>query len=567
MALNRSELISLVDRLRREPNETEWLEFKENWHEPQVIGEYFSALSNGACLAGKSRGYLVFGIADATHDVVGTNFDPYAVKAKGSQDLLLWLSVGLQPNVGFETHIFDHPSGRVVLFEIGAAWDRPVCFYGTAYIRVGSSRTKLAKHPDKERAIWSRRTDWSVEVCERASLDDLEPEAIAKAREQFRIKHPQNQDDQAAWDDKTFLNKAKLTIHGAITNTAIVLLGKPEASSLLSPAVVKISWILKDAQNHELDYDHFGPPFLLQVDRILLRIRNLTLRTLPSGTLFPQETSQYDPWVIRESLHNCIAHQDYGLRGRINVVETPSSILLSNMGSFIPGDVETVIRQDAPLEVYRNPFLAEAMVNLNMIDTQGGGIKRMFQTQMRRFFPLPDYDLSKPDRVAVIVRGEILDEKYSNLLMKRSDLDLWQVILLDKIQKRVPVTHEDHRRLKNAGVVEGRYPNLFIASPVARLTGQEARHILERGFNKRYYLDLIVALVKEHGPVSRKKIDQLLSGKLPDVMSEKQKNVKIHNLLSELSREQVICNSGSRSKPLWQSTMIGNENYQRESKD
>ncbi|MBU1406318.1 MAG: hypothetical protein KKE83_07945 [Proteobacteria bacterium] len=248
-------------------------------------------------------------------------------------------------------------------------------------------------------------------------------------------------------------------------------------------------------------------------------------------------------------------------------METPSSILLSNMGSFIPGDVETVIRQDAPLEVYRNPFLAEAMVNLNMIDTQGGGIKRMFQTQMRRFFPLPDYDLSKPDRVAVIVRGEILDEKYSNLLMKRSDLDLWQVILLDKIQKRVPVTHEDHRRLKNAGVVEGRYPNLFIASPVARLTGQEARHILERGFNKRYYLDLIVALVKEHGPVSRKKIDQLLSGKLPDVMSEKQKNVKIHNLLSELSREQVICNSGSRSKPLWQSTMIGNENYQRESKD
>ena len=144
MALNRSELIALVDRLRREPHESEWLEFKENWHEPQIMGEYFSALSNGACLAGKSRGYLVFGIADATHEIVGTKFDPYAVKAKGSQDLLLWLSVGLQPNVGFETHILDHPAGRVVLFEIGAAWDRPVRFYGTAYIRVGSSRTTLA---------------------------------------------------------------------------------------------------------------------------------------------------------------------------------------------------------------------------------------------------------------------------------------------------------------------------------------------------------------------------------------------------------------------------------------
>ena len=79
------------------------------------------------------------------------------------------------------------------------------------------------------------------------------------------------------------------------------------------------------------------------------------------------------------------------------MVESPASLILSNVGGFLPGSVETVIRQDAPLEIYRNPFLAEAMVNLNMIDTQGGGIKRMFQSQRRRFFPLPDYDLSNPE--------------------------------------------------------------------------------------------------------------------------------------------------------------------------
>ena len=554
--LNKSDLIVLVDRLRREPYETEWLEFKENWYEPQVIGEYFSALSNGACLAGKNRGYLVFGINDATHEVVGTSFDPYTIKAKGNQDLLIWLSLGLQPNVGFETHIFDHPNGRVVLFEIGGAWDRPVCFYGTAYIRVGSSRTTLAKHPDKERSLWSRRTDWTAELCERATLDDLDPDAINKAREQFKIKHPKKVDEVATWDDLTFLNKAKLAIHGALTNSTIILLGKSEAASLLSPAVVKISWILKDGQNRELDYEHFGPPFILQVDRVLQRIRNLTLRTLPSGTLFPQEISQYDPWVIREGLHNCIAHQDYGLRGRINVVETPNSILLSNMGSFIPGDVEKVIRQDAPLEVYRNPFLAEAMVNLNMIDTQGGGIKRMFQAQIKRFFPLPDYDLSQPDRVAVTVRGEILDEKYSRLLMERADLDLWLVILLDKLQKKVLISRDDHRRLKEANVVEGRYPNLLISSKVAKMTGQEARHILERGFNKKYYMDLILALVKEHGPVPREKIDEMLINKLPEVLTEKQKRSKVHNLLSELSRNAMINNIGTRGQSQW---IIGNK--------
>ncbi len=178
----------------------------------------------------------------------------------------------------------------------------------------------------------------------------------------------------------------------------------------------------------------------------------------------------------------------------------------------------------------------------------------MFQVQIKRFFPLPDYDLSEPDRVAVTVRGEILDEQYSRLLMERADLDLWQVMLLDKIQKRMMVTREEHRQLKVAGLVEGRYPNLLIGGRVAKLTGQEARHIRERGFNKQYYLDLITALVREHGPVSREKIDHLLLDKLPEVLTAKQKKDKVHNLLSELSRKTHIRNVGSRGRPRWQVT-------------
>lgn len=188
--MNNAELIALVDRLRRESNEIEWLEFKENRYEPQTLGEYLSALANAACLAGKARGYLLFGIDNISHAVVGTPFDPYAVKGKGNQDLLLWLSMGLQPNVGLDVHIVDHPEGRVVLFEVTPAWSRPVRFYGTPYIRVGSSKTELAKYPEKERAIWTCRSDWSAQLCERATLADLNPDAIVKAREQFNIKHP-----------------------------------------------------------------------------------------------------------------------------------------------------------------------------------------------------------------------------------------------------------------------------------------------------------------------------------------------------------------------------------------
>jgi len=121
-----------------------------------------------------------------------------------------------------------------------------------------------------------------------------------------------------------------------------------------------------------------------------------------------------------------------------------------------------------PLEIYRNPYLAEVMVSLNMIDTQGGGIKRMFQAQRRRFFPLPDDDLSQPERVMVTLRGRILDLRYTRLQMAQGELDLATIMLLDNMQK--------------------------------------AQHIRNRGFDSQYYRDMIVALVREHQPVSREGI-------------------------------------------------------------
>ena len=255
---------------------------------------------------------------------------------------------------------------------------------------------------------------------------------------------------------------------------------------------------------------------------------------------------------IREVIHNCIAHQDYGLSGRINVVENPASLIFTNAGSFLPGSIEKVIGQDAPQEIYRNPFIAEAMVQLNMIDTRGGGIKKMFNIQMARFFPLPDYDLKEPDRVKIQIRGEIIDEKYSRLLIDKADLDIWTVILLDRVQKRIQITKDEHSRLKKQGVIEGRYPNLFVAAGIAATMGMKARHILDRGFDKKYYQDMILALTHEHGPVKRRDIDELILPKLPEVLSQKQKKAKIHNLLFELSiKMKKIKNIGSRKHSQW----------------
>ena len=146
--MNDSSHVALIDHLRGLPAETEWLEFKRSFHEPEQLGQYLSALANSACLSSQSGGYLVFGINDESHEVIGTDFDPYTTKAKGNQDLLPWLGAGLQPNTGFAVHLSDHPDGRVVLFEVGPARDQPVSFHRKAYVRVGASKTELSRHPE-----------------------------------------------------------------------------------------------------------------------------------------------------------------------------------------------------------------------------------------------------------------------------------------------------------------------------------------------------------------------------------------------------------------------------------
>ena len=554
--MDNEQLVALIDRLRQEPAELEWLEFKETKVQPnEALGEYLSALSNGAALARKPRGYLVLGVHDETRAVTHTRFNAHTATAKG-QNLLFWTTLGLDPKVNFHVHEVAHPQGRVVLFDVEAAPGRPVKFYGTAYVRISGSKTELAKHPQKEAALWHLSVDWSAEVVPTATLDDLDPAAIAKAREEYAEKHPKQTDQIAQWDTATFLNKAKVIRQGGITRAALLLLGKPESSTLLSPAVARISWLLKDDQNRDLDYEHFDPPFILSVDRLLGRIRNLTLRALPGGTLFPTEIEQYDAYVLREAVHNAIAHQDYSLKGRVQVVETPSRLLITNVGAFLPGTVERVIRQDAPEEIYRNPFLAAAMVNLNMIDTQGGGIKRMFERQRERFLPMPDYDLSEPERVKVTIPGKILDEQYTRLLMEHTDLDLWQVLLLDKVQKGQRIAHEDHKRLRDAGLVEGRYPNTIISGRVARITGRQAEHVLASAFDNDYYRDLIMKMIREYAPVSRAQIDALLIDKLPNNLTLTQKKSKIHDLLNSLSRPDKIKNIGTRQDSQW---VLGDE--------
>lgn len=392
--------------------------------------------------------------------------------------------------------------------------------------------------------------DWSASIIPDATIEDLDEEAIALARKNFKNKFPEKASDVDLWDDITFLNKAKITIKGKITRTAIILLGKEESEHFINPAEAKIRWLLKDGNGNDKDYAIFGCPLILAVDKVYSKIRNLKYRYIKEGTLFPDEINQYEPYTIREALNNCIAHQDYSKHGRINVVEMEDQLIFTNLGSFIPGSVEKVIKEDAPEEFYRNQFLASAMFNLKMVDTAGGGIRKIFYFQRERFFPMPDYDLSG-GKVKVTISGKILDMEYARLLAKNKDLTLEEIMMLDKVQKKQSLTDFEEKHLKYKKLIEGRKPNYFIGIKVAEKTGQKAAYSKNKAFDKSYYLDLIEKAIREHKSLERSEIDELLWNKLPEWMDEKQKKNKIGNLLSELRMNKRIENKGSFSKPKW----------------
>ena len=175
----------------------------------------------------------------------------------------------------------------------------------------------------------------------------------------------------------------------------------------------------------------------------------------------------------------------------------------------------------------------------------------MFQAQMKRFFPMPDYDLSDSERVVVSISGAILDEKYTRLLMERTDLDLWEVLLLDKVQKDIRITHDESKKLKELELVEGRYPNLLISAKVAKITNQKVKHIRSRGLDRKYYSKMILELIRIHAPIQRGEIDRLLLDKLPENLSIKKKQDLIHNLISSLRQSGQIQNIGSKKYPKW----------------
>ena len=524
--------------------EDEVLEFKEAKKGLQTdeLRKYVSALSNEANLRRKDCAWLIYGVSDKIpRKAVGTE---YQIPVKLKQDIACSMTAGLTIREIYET---ERDGKRILLFQIPAApTGIPIAWNGHYYGRNGESTSALSI--DKIEEI-RRQTDddWSAGIIADATIDDLDPQAIAVAKVEFRKRNPKYANEMDSWDNATFLNKAKLTRRGKITRTALILLGKDEAEHLLSPAVAKIRWNLKTVKNEDKDYEIFGIPFILSTEEVYRKIRNLKFRyLLNEQSLFPEELLRYEPFCIRELLYNCIAHQDYTKRARINVVEVEDHhLIFSNYGTFIPLSIERVIEANAPEESYRNPFLVEAMRNLNMIETQGGGIRKVYTFQRNRLFPMPDYDFSD-GKVKATLHGCIISENFARLLQQDPELPLQTVLALDKVQKQHSLNDEEWKDVKTRGLVEGRKNAPFLSHSIIELLNDETfkeQYVNNTTFDTPYYKQLIVAFLLEWGAATRRQIQQLIEKKLPDCLTPEQKSKKIANLLSELrAAGQVIYN-------------------------
>jgi ATP-dependent DNA helicase RecG len=543
------DLTPLLHDLCSQPQEQQWLEFKLNGAGHEQIGEYISAISNGATLANKPFGYLVWGVEDGTHKIKVTTFT--FVNAKhGNQDLELWLRTYLEPKINFEIFEFDCEGKHIVLLRIPPAKSEPTNFQRKSFVRVGSHKTELRKHPDWMRIIYNSQEDWSAKVVEKASISDLDPQALKVAREKFKEKNREsaysNQID--TWDDATLLDKARITIDRKITNTALLLLGKPESTHYLLPSVAEITWKL---DTEEKAYEHFTAPFLLTTTQVMQRIRNIQVRFYPDFELLATTVNKYDTKSILEAIHNCVAHQDYSLQSRIIVTEKVDKLIFANAGNFFEGMPEEYCLGEKTPKRYRNPWLVNAMHGLGMIDRLGYGIHTLYVSQRNRFFPLPDYILSDPQEVVMYMYGQTIDENYSKLLIERHDLSLSQVTLLDKVQKKAPIPDDSANLLRKEKLIEGRKPNYFVGKEISQATDKKAEYSKNKAFDKQQYFEWILKSIQEHGSLSRKDIDELLWNMLPAWMNVEQKSNRIRNLIKELREADKIANRGNRTNPEW----------------
>ena len=545
----------LREKFPKEDERHEWKEWsclKSNvsGRKGEDLASYVSALAN------MNGGCVVIGAKDGTLEPTGIrDFADYTTENLPHR--LLGRCVNL-PSLGLtvDARRATDTGATVWLIHVPChAPRKPVYAHDKAWQRDGDSLTTL--RDDRLQAILCEllaADDWSAAVVVEATVDDLDRSALDLARRKFaeKTQHERWSSEIASWSDLKFLDKAGLAANGGMTRAALLLLGDAQRAPRLLQHPAEISWKLPD----ERVIEHFAPPFLLTTTQVLGRIRNPNIKLFPAAQLIATELPRYETRVILEAMHNCIAHQDYARGARIVVEEAGSRLRFINAGGFVDGAPGDYVDGSRTPTVYRNRWLAAAMNNIGMIDKAGFGIKEMFGKQRERFLPMPDYVGSTLNETVFDVFGQAIDENYSRLLMERADLPIEHVVWLDRVQKHRLIDDAQAATLKRAGLIEGRKPNWHVSALVASLTDRRAEYTRTRGLDDLHFKRLVIAHLTRFESATGDELRKLILDKLPDVLTDSQRQSKAANLLTALRKRgldgwKIVAERRGPGKPQW----------------
>lgn len=387
-------LIGLVNELCKLPTEVGWVEFKVNNTAPEEIGEYISALSNAAALAGKGYGYLVWGIGDQDHDIVGTEFDPSTAK-KGNEDLESWLLRLLSPRLYFKFHLINVEQKRVVLLEIPAASAKPTSFHNVEYTRVGSYKKPLKDYPEHERSLWRTfdRTPFE-ELMAASNLDGYDVLELLDFSSYFSLLSLPEPTEQGAILSALATDRM-IAIDDAgrwqITNLGAILFARDlKAFASLSRKALRL--IIWEGQGRfKTVRERVGKRgYAAGFEGLISHLTDLLPRNEVIGKALRHEVPMYPDLAVRELIANALIHQDFSITGAGPMVEVFSDRMeITNPG----GPLVTVARLlDSPLRS-RNEILASFMRRVGICEERGSGVdKVVFETEAYQL-PAPVWEL------------------------------------------------------------------------------------------------------------------------------------------------------------------------------
>ncbi len=397
-------LCSLLKELTALPQETEWAEFKHNAIKPEDLGEYISALANAAALQGKPVAYLVWGIADSTHEIVGTNFNPSTAHHK-QQELESWLLQKLEPKVDFCFHNFFAPNGQpVVILEVQAANYTPVRFDSLEYIRIGSYKKPLGKHPEKERALWRvfDRKPFEYQLA----LENISAEQVLKLLDYpayFNLTDvplPEGREGILASLEADDLIRKNASGSWDISNLGAILFAK-ELKPFRHLARKAVRLILYKGQDRYETIRELGGAkgYAVGFEGLIDYISALLPSNEEIGKAFRQEVPMYPELAIRELVANALIHQDFYITGTGPMIE----IFEDRMEITNPGlpliEVDRFL--DSPPRS-RNEGVAALMRRVNICEERGSGVdKVVMQTELYQL-PAPIFETFQDHTRAVL---------------------------------------------------------------------------------------------------------------------------------------------------------------------